>query len=187
MKISRYVVLGACAVLLSGCASSAAAAVAVTPRPSATASASPAKATAVDPCSLVSQSEASTAAAKKLVNVVTLGAPRIPGLCAYGMQRTSVVVIVYTQVYANAAIAGAVTVDQFQSALSSLLGQASTEAKILTGIGDRAYEFRPTIGSAKGYAIVVFKGRVVFLVAIASGNAGTVEGLARTAAGRLPA
>ena len=130
--------------------------------------------------------EASSAAGKQVANLVSMGAPAIPGACFYGTQKSSAAVFVYAQVYKDAATADAVTVGEFQAAVSSQIGEASKDSKDVIGIGDRAYEFTVKNRSGGGQAILVFKGNVVFLIALdPSNSASAVEGLARTAVTRL--
>jgi hypothetical protein len=186
VKILGCLVFGAAVMLLVGCGSSSTAAFSPSPSPSATASGSAGKASAVDPCALVTAGDASSAAGKQVANLVSLGAPAIPGACFYGTQKGSAAVFVYAQVYKDAATADAVTVEQFQTAVASQIGQSSKDSKDVGGIGDRAYEFSVKNKSGSGMAILVFKGNVVFLIALEpTSGTSTVENLAKTAVTRL--
>jgi hypothetical protein len=139
----------------------------------------------VDACKLVTQSEASAAAGKQLVNLTTIGGPSIPGACFYGAQASSTGVFVYVQVYSDRATADAVTAQEFQTALAAQLGKGTTSGKELKGVGDRAFEFTGEGNAGNGVAIIVFKANVVFIVAVNPGGATATENLAKTAAGRL--
>ena len=186
MKILSCLVCGCAALLLAGCGSSSTAALSPSPSPSAKASGSSGKASAVDPCALVTAGDASSAAGKQVANLVSLGAPAIPGACFYGTQKSTATVFVYAQVYRDAATAGAVTLEEFQTAVSSQIGQSSKDSTDVSGIGDRAYEFTVKNKSGSGIAILVIKGNVVFLIALDPTNSGsTVEALAKTAVTRL--
>jgi hypothetical protein len=89
-------------------------------------------------------------------------------------------------VYPSSAVAAAVTAQQFQSAMSSVLSAVGSDTKEVSGVGDRATEYAVKGDTGQGFAIVVFKANVVFLIAMApSKSASTVEGLAKTAASRL--
>ena len=186
MKILGCLVFAVAAMFLAGCGSSSTAAFSPSPSPSAKASGSSSKANGVDPCALVTAGDASSAAGKQVANLVSMGAPVIPGACFYGTQKGTASVFVYTQVYRDAATAGAVTVEEFQSAVSSQIGQSSKDSKDVGGIGDRAYEFTVKNKSGSGIAILVFKGNVVFLIALdPTNNESAVENLAKTAVTRL--
>lgn len=184
--MKRLLVIVAAATSIAACASSAVASNTTAPSASPSAGASQAKAQAPDPCSLVTANEASAAAGKTLVNDVSIGAARITGGCFYGARGTSTGVYVYMQVFPNAAIANGVTVKQFQTVMSGQLGNATGDARELGGFGDRAYEFTAKGNAGTGIAIVVFKGNVVFLVALEpSSSSSPVQGLARMAASRV--
>jgi hypothetical protein len=170
---------------LCACGSSSSASTTGSSSPSPSPSPSEQHIAAVDACKLVTASEASAAAGKKLVNLQTLGAPVIPGACFYGAQGSSTGVFVYAQVYPDTATADAVTAQQFQVALAAQLGQGATSGKEVDGIGDKAFEFTGEGNAGKGVAIIVFKENVVFIVAVDPGGTTATEGLARTAVGRL--
>ena len=186
MKILACIVFGASALFLTACGSSSAAASVSSPSP--TGGVAAAKVAPVDPCVLVTAGQASSAAGARVANLVNLGAVSpVPGLCQYGAQKGKPLVIVYVQVYPDAATANAVTTGQFQSALGSLLGQSSKDSKDVSEIGDRASEFTVTTKAGNGIAIVVVRSNVVFLVALTSKNdASTLEGLAKSAVAHLP-
>ncbi len=184
--IPRLVLIVAAAAGMTACASSAAAS------NLRTTSSSPSPVTAhtrisrVDPCTLVTASEASKAAGRALVNNVTLGASPVAGGCFYGARGSSSGVYVYMQVYPDAATADAVTVEQLEAVMSGPLGTATADATQVAGIGDKAFEFTAKGAAGSGLAVVVYKSNVVFVIAVAPATLeSTVQDLATTAAGRL--
>ena len=179
----RNLFLACAAVALCACGSSSSAATSSSPSPSP--SASEANIASVNACALVTQSEASSAAGKQLVNMTTLGAPTIPGACFYGAQGSSAGVFVYAQVYPDSATAHAVTAQEFQTALAAQLGKGATSGKEISGIGDKAFEFTGEGNAGNGVAIIVFKANVVFIIAVDPGGTTAVEKLATNAVGRL--
>jgi hypothetical protein len=187
VKTFRIVALIVAAAGLSACGSSAvASSTPASPSPSPSAVASHSKLQAVDPCTLVTAQDASSAAGRTLINDVALGAAKITGGCFYGARGSSTGVYIYMQLYPDAATADAVTVEQFQSVMAGELGSPANTWQDVSGIGDRAYEFTAKGNAGSGIAILVYKGNVVFLVAMEpTTNEGAVEGLAKTAAGRL--
>lgn len=140
----------------------------------------------VTACSLVTVAEASAAAGATLTDLTASAPTQIPGFCFYGQQDGSAGVIVYAQVYADQATADQVTAAEFSAALQAQLGAGATSAKEVSGIGDRALEFTDNGNAGAGIVIIVFKYNVIFMIAVdPSSSPGTVEGLARTAAGRI--
>ena len=183
--VSKIVLLLAAAAVMTACASSAAASNTVGASPSAVAKA-PARIAPVNPCTLVTASEASKVAGRTLVNSVTLGASPIAGGCFYSAHGTTSAVIVYMQVYPDSATAGAVTVEQFEAVMAVRLGATTGDPTRVDGIGDKAFEFTAKGGYGSAMGIVVFRSNVVFVVVVApTTDASTVQGLARTAVGRL--
>ncbi len=140
----------------------------------------------MDPCALVSASDASKAAGKTLVNNVSLGAAPVAGGCFYTARGTSAGVYVYTQVYPDAATADAVTVDQLESVMSGRLGSSTGDATQIAGIGDKAFEFTAKGPAGNGMALVVYRSNVVFIVAVAPmTEESALQTLAKTATARL--
>lgn len=140
----------------------------------------------VDACSLVTTAEASAAAGATLTNFTASLPQAIPGVCFYGEQNGSSGVIVYAQVYPDTATADNVTAAEFSAGLQAQIGSGATSAKEVSGIGDKAYEFTSNGSAGAGIAIIVIKANVIFMIAVdPSTSPGTVEGLAKTAVGRL--
>lgn len=140
----------------------------------------------VDACSLVTTGEASAVAGAQLTNLTASLPQAIPGFCFYGEQNGSSGVIVYAQVYADSATADNVNAAEFSAALQAQIGSGATSAKQVDGIGDKAYEFTANGQAGAGIAIIVVKANVIFMIVVdPSTNPGAVEGLARTAAGRV--
>lgn len=147
------------------------------------ASPSPSLIASVDACSLVTASEASSAAGTTLTNMVGVV---IPGACFYGQQAGTAGVFVYAQAYANTATANAVTAQQMSAAMGMQVGAGATSGKQVSGIGDKAYEFTATGNAGAGSAIIVFKANVVIMILVdPSTSTGAIEQLAKTAVGRL--
>ncbi len=150
------------------------------------ASPSPSKAaliTSVDACSLVSAADASAAAGATVVNLAAASGTQIPGACIYGNQDTQASVFVYAQAYPDLTTAQSISPDQMAAVLRGQYG--ITDAKSVTGIGDKAFEYTATSGS--GIVIFVFKANVVMFIAVSPTTDSTkVEALARMAVGNLP-
>lgn len=147
------------------------------------ASPSPSLIASVDACSLVTATEASSAAGTTLTNMVGV---TIPGACFYGQQGGSGGVFIYAQAYPDAAAANAVTAQQMSAALGMQVGAGATSGKEVSGIGDKAFEFTATGNAGEGSAIIVFKSNVVIMILVdPSTSSNTIEGLAKTAVGRL--
>jgi hypothetical protein len=97
-------------------------------------------------------------------------------------ERTSVVV--YAQAYPDATTADAISPQQIAAAINS--GSGVTNAKSVSGIGDKAVEYSITTGGGNGIVIFVFKSNVVVMVAVTPATSSTaIEQLAKTAVGRL--
>ena len=184
-QVPRLVLIVAAVAAVSACASSADASnVKAPPSPSSVAAQS--HIAPMNPCTLVTASDASKAAGRTLVNDVLLGASPVAGGCFYGAKGTSSGVYVYMQVYPDSATAGAVTAEQLESVMSGQLGSVTGEAKQVDGIGDKAIELTAKGKAGSGIGIVVYRSNVVFIVAVTpTTNAGNVEALAKTAVGRL--
>jgi hypothetical protein len=160
---------------LSACGSSSTSTSGASPSPSLIAS--------VDACSLVTASEASSAAGATLTSMVGV---TVPGACFYGEQGGSAGVFVYAQAYPDSAAANAVTAQQMSAALGMQVGAGATSGKQVSGIGDKAYEFTATGNAGAGSAIIVFKANVVIMILVdPSASASAIEQLAKTAVGRL--
>lgn len=147
------------------------------------ASPSPSLIASVDACSLVTASEASSAAGTTLTNMVGV---TVPGACFYGQQGGSAGVFVYAQAYPDSAAANAVTAQQMSAALGMQVGAGATSGKQVSGIGDKAYEFTANGTAGAGNAIIVFKTNVVIMILVdPSTSSQNIEQLAKTAVGRL--
>lgn len=174
-----------CAALaLAACGSSSTAGSISSPSPSP----SQAHIASVDACSLVTLSEASAAAGAQLTNLTAAAPQQIPGFCYYGEQASSgsAGVFVYAQVYPDSATADQINAAEFSAALQAQIGNGATGAKEVIGIGDKAYEFTANGNAGAGIAIIVIKANVIFMIAVdPTSSPETVEGLAKTAVGRL--
>ncbi len=178
----RYLGVVAAGLALCACGSTTTGSSTTSPSPSPT----PSHIASVDACSLVTTSEASAAAGAPLTNLTANLPQAIPGFCFYGQQNGSAGVIVYAQVYADSAAAAQVNAAEFSAALQAQIGTGATSAKEVSGIGDKAYEFTSNGSAGAGIAIIVIKSNVIFMIAVdPSSSPGTVEGLAKTAIGRL--
>lgn len=142
-----------------------------------------AKITSVDACSLVMASEASTTTGATLTNAAAGGAS-IPGACIYTSSDGGTSVVIFAQVYPDSTTAASVSPEQIAAALNGAYGV--TNAKPVSGIGDKAIEYTLT-GAQTGTVIFVFKSNVVVMIVVTSTSTGStaVEALARTAVGRL--
>jgi hypothetical protein len=134
----------------------------------------------VDACSLVTASDASTAAG---VTVTSLGATGASGGCFYGSSDGNATVLVFAQAYSDTTAATTVNPEQVVAGLGTAYGIA--DAKVVNGIGDKAVEYRLT-GGATGYVIFVVKSNVIIMIAVSpAASASVVEHLAITAVGNL--
>ena len=132
----------------------------------------------VDACSLVTAADASIAIGATMANMGGAG-----GACFYGTSDGKSTVLVFAQAYADVNSASAVNPEQSVAALNSAYGIAN--AKVVTGIGDKAVEYNLT-GDAAGYVIFVVKSNVIMMIAVSPAATGSVaEQLATTAVGNL--
>jgi stage V sporulation protein SpoVS len=91
--------------------------------------------------------------------------------------------VIFAQVYPDSTTATAVSPEQIAAALNGAYGVSN--AKPVSGIGDKAVEYTLT-GAQAGTVIFVFKSNVVLVIVVTPAPSSTaIEGLARTAAGRL--
>jgi hypothetical protein len=157
--------------------------------PSSTSSASPSPTptpkvtliTSVNACTLVAAADASTAAGTTVSN---LAGTSVPGACIYGSSDGATTVVVFAQAYADVGSANAVSPEQMAAALNGAYGIAN--AKVVSGIGDKAVEYSLTGAASGGVVIFVFKSNVVIMIAVSpAADPSAVEQLARTAVGRL--
>ena len=140
--------------------------------------------TAVDACSLVTAADASTAAGATLTNLAAGTGASVPGACIYGSQDSQASVLVFAQTYPDTTTADSISPDQLAAVLNGQYGIAN--AKAVTGIGDKAFEYTSTGAGGGGIVIFVFKANVVLLIAVSpTTSSSAVELLARTAVGRL--
>lgn len=184
MRRLPHLSVAVAAIALTACGSSSTSSSAASPSPSP----SQVHIASVDACSLVTASEASAAAGAQLTNLSSSIPQQIPGFCYYGEQASSgsAGVIVYAQVYADSATANQVNAAEFSAALQAQIGTGATGAKEVSGIGDKAYEFTANGNAGSGIAIIVIKANVIFMIVVdPSSSPATVEGLAKTAAGRV--
>ncbi len=140
--------------------------------------------TSVDACKLVTASEASAAIGTTLTNEAASSGVAIPGACIYSSSDGASSVFIYAQTYPDTNTADAVSADQVAAALNGQYGISN--AKPVSGIGDKAFEYTATSSGSTGVAIFVFKANVVLMIMMTpSTDATKVEGLARTAISRL--
>ena len=128
-------------------------------------------------------SEASTATGATLTSSAAGGAS-IPGACIYSSSDSATSVVIFAQVYPDSTTAASVSPEQIAAALNGAYGVAN--AKPVSGIGDKAIEYTLT-GAQNGTVIFVFKSNVILMIVVTPtpSNSTAVEGLARTAVGRL--
>jgi hypothetical protein len=138
----------------------------------------------VQACTLITASDASSATGKTLTNLSS-GTSAVPGACFYASADGKTSVIVFAQVYPDSSAAQSVSADQIAAALTGV-GSGLTNAKAVTGIGDKAVEYTISSSGSSGIVIFVFKSNVLVLIAITPSSSSTViEQLATTAVGRL--
>ena len=139
-----------------------------------------------DICTLVTTADVA-AALKVDQSKVLAGGATIPGACFYTTQTdTPTVVYVLAQSYPDSSTAAQIQPDQMAAAYKSLYGISN--AKSVTGIGDKAFEYSATSATAgtTGVAIFVFKANVIlFLIMSPTSDAAAIETMAKTAVGRL--
>jgi len=119
--------------------------------------------------------------------MTSLGAGSASGVCIYSGQTdsTSASVFVYAQAYPDATTADSVSPNQMAAAFQGQFG--ITNAKAVTGIGDKAFEYTSTSSGQSGVVIFVFKSNVVMFIVLSPTTDSTkVEALARVAVGNLP-
>lgn len=176
--------------LLVACGGSSPSASSSTPTPSPTPS-HQALINNVDACKLVTETDASAAVGTPVTNSAASGTS-IPGACAYVSADGQATVFLFAQTYPDTTTADAVDPNQMASILNGQFGVSN--AKSVTGIGDKAFEYTVTnttqgsgaSPSGGGVAIFVFKSNVVlFIVMTPSTSTSAIEQLARTAVGRL--
>ena len=174
----------AAAVVLVGCGSSNTPTSEASPSPSPSPS-QQALITSVDACKLVTESDATAAMGTPMTNMATQGGATVPGACVYVNSQTSATLFVYAQTYPDTTAADSVQPDQIAALLSGQYGVSN--AKAVSGIGDKAFEYTATsAGSSTGEAIFVFKANVVLMIVMSPSTDSTaIEKLARTAVGRL--
>ena len=94
--------------------------------------------------------------------------------------------IIFAQVYADSSTAQGISADQIAGALTGA-NNGLSNAKAVTGIGDKAIEYNITSSGSTGMVIFVFKSNVLMMIAIlpAPSSSTVIEQLATTAVGRL--
>jgi hypothetical protein len=133
---------------------------------------------------LVTVADVLTATGITVTNSAGAGAASIPGACFYGSADGATSVLVFAQVYPDASSAAAVSPETMAAALNGAYGIAN--AKVVTGIGDKAVEYTGTSGAGNGAVIFVFKSNVVMFIALTPANGTTgIETLATIAVGKL--
>ena len=136
----------------------------------------------VDACKLVTASDASSAAGTTVTSIST-GA-QISAACLYGSSDGSISVEVFAEAYPDLATARAVSPESIAAAINA--GAGVTNAKAVSGIGDKAVEYSLTSSGASGIVIFAFKSNVLVMIAVTPAIDPTkIEQLARTALGNL--
>lgn len=138
----------------------------------------------LDACKLVTATDATAATG---ITMTSLSAGSATGVCIYSGQTdsTSASVFVYAQAYPDASSADSISPDQMAAAFQGQFG--ITNAKSVTGIGDKAFEYTSTSSGGSGVVIFVFKSNVVMFIVVSPTTDSTkVEALARIAVGNLP-
>ncbi len=179
--ITLFAVAG---LMVSACGSSGSSST-PSPSPTPTPTPKPTVIASVDACTLVTAAEASAAAGTTVANIAGAGGASVPGACIYATSDGKTFVLVVAQAYPDATAANAVSPEQMAAALRAYGSIAN--AKVLTGIGDKAIEYNLTPSSgAAGIMIFVFKANVVLMIAISpSSNPSTVESLAASAIAKI--
>jgi hypothetical protein len=137
----------------------------------------------VDACTLVTASEASSAAGATVTNFGGAGATAT-GACIYASSDGTASVIVFAQAYPDTTAAQAISPEQIAASINNGAGVAN--AKAVSGIGDKAVEYSTTAAGGNGSVIFVFKSNVVMMIAVTPAPSSTaLEQLARNAVGRL--
>jgi Protein of unknown function (DUF3558) len=153
--------------------------------PTPTPSPSPKLVTSVDACTLVTTTDASTAAGTAVTNLGAASGAQVSGACLYGSSDGKTSVVVFAQTYPDATTAQAVSPEQIAAAIN-VGGAGAASAKPVSGIGDKAVEYSSTTAGSNGTVIFVFKANVVMMIAITPApSSNAIEQLARTAAGRI--
>jgi hypothetical protein len=137
-------------------------------------------------CNLVTQSDASAIAGTPVTNLGASGGAAIAGACVYGSSDSNkpATVFVYGQAFADATSANSASPEQIAAAMNA--GLSVSNAKPVSGIGDKAIEYTAAGGQGNGLVIVVFKANVVFLIYVMpSPDPKALETLAATATTRL--
>jgi hypothetical protein len=141
----------------------------------------------IDACKLVTATDATNVMG---VTMTAFGSSGGAPVCIYAGQLsdgTSASVFVYAQSYPDASQADAVSPDQMAAAFRGQFG--ITDAKAVSGLGDKAFEYTATSanGGGSGVVIFVFKANVVLFVAVSpTTDATKAESLAHVAVGNLP-
>jgi hypothetical protein len=180
--------VAACVIAISAVAACGGSSSSSTSSSTSSPSPSPSAATiaSVDACKLVTADDATTAVGTTVTNLSAAGGASIPGACYYGTQDASSVVFVYAQAYPDASAADQVSPDQMARILNGQFGVAN--AKSVSGIGDKAFEYTVTAAQtgSNGEAIFVFKSNVIlFIVLTPSTDSSKIETLAKAAVSRL--
>jgi hypothetical protein len=139
----------------------------------------------VQACSLITADDASSAAGATLTNQAA-AATAMPGSCFYMTADGKKGVIVFAQVYTDSNTAQSVSVAQIAAALTGA-GNGLGNAKVVTGIGDKAVEYSVSSSGSTGLVIFVFKSNVLLMIAMLPSppSPSVIEQLATTAVGRL--
>src|SRR6202035_4601766 len=107
----------------------------------------------VDACTLVTATDASTAAGTTVANMGATSGVTIPGACFYLSSDGKTTVLIFAQAYPDTTTAQAVSPETIAAGINVGAGGV-TNAKPVSGIGDKAVEYS---SGTDGTVIFVFK------------------------------
>lgn len=171
--------------LLAACGGPSSSSSASSPKPSPSPSPSPVRIATVDACALANATDASTAAGATLTQIPT-GAPAgaQASICVFGNTagNSQAAVLIIASAYPDQQTADAVDAQQLAAAFGGQFGITGiSNAKVVTGIGDKAVEYTATSASGGGMGMFVFKANVVmFIIVSPASDPAKIETLART-------
>ena len=186
MAAGRVTVALVATALLAACGGSSSSSSSSTPKPSHSPSPSPSpvRIATVDACALASANDASTAAGATLTQIPTGAAGAQASICVFGNTagNSQTAVLIIASVYPDERTADAVDVQQLAAAFGGQFGITGvSNAKVVTGIGDKAVEYTATSTSGGGMGMFVFKANVVMFIIVSPASDSTkIETLART-------
>jgi hypothetical protein len=139
-----------------------------------------------DLCTVVTVDAAAKALNVSATDLQSAG-QQIPGACVYASKTDSKTgLFMFAQAYPDASSANAIQPDQIAAAYKSIYGISN--AKVVTGVGDKAVEYTvsDSANGSTGIALFVFKANVVmFIVMTPSTDENAIQTLAKTALSQL--